>query len=126
MKKLSMFLFIVMLAIGAKSFAQTTPSADFFAGKWEILITGTPNGDSKFLTELVRKDGKLTGELKDPTGAKTEATPITKIDESANTITIYFDTAQAGEIGIELNKVDDDNLKGSLMSMFDASASRIK
>ena len=53
--------------------------------------------------------------------------PITKIDEEpGKKITIYFDTAQAGEIGIELAKVDDEHLKGQLMSMFDSTAVRVK
>lgn len=86
---------------------------------------GTPNGDAKMITELVRKDGKLTGELKDPAGTN-PAMKITKVEEDKDKITIYFDTAQAGEIGVELTKVDDDHLKGQLMSMFDSTAVRIK
>jgi hypothetical protein len=78
------------------------------------------------VTDLVRKDGKLTGELKDPSGTN-PAMPITKVEEEpGKKITIYFDTAQAGEIGVELAKVDDDHLKGQLMGMFDSTAVRIK
>lgn len=125
MKKISIFLFVFLLGISVKGFSQTTTSPDFFAGKWEITIMGTPEGDSKMVTELVRKDGKLTGELKDPTGTR-PVTPITKIEEEAGKLTIYFNTDQAGEIPIELTKVDDDHLKGSLMNMFDSTALRIK
>lgn len=137
MKKVSLFLFIFLLGIGVQGFSQTTTSTtntpttmttatDVFAGKWEITIMGTPNGDSKMVTELVRKDGKLTGELKDPTGTN-PITPITKIEEEpGKKLTLYFDTTQAGEIGIELTRVNDDNLKGQLMSMFDATAVRVK
>ena len=136
MKKVSLFLFILLVGIAFNGFSQTTSttttptttttSTDFFAGKWEITITGTPNGDAKMVTDLVRKDGKLTGELKDPTGTN-PVTPITKVEEDpGKKITIYFDTAQAGEIGVELAKVDDDHLKGQLMSMFDSTAVRLK
>ena len=125
MKKVSLFLFIFLLGVCVKGFSQTTTPTDFFAGKWEIKVVGTPNGDTKFATDLVRKDGKLTGELKDPTGTN-PAAPITKIEEEANRITIYFNTDQAGEIPIELTKVDDDNLKGMLFNMFDATALRVK
>lgn len=127
MKKVSLFLFIFLLGVCAKGYSQAAPPADFFAGKWEITIMGTPDGDAKMVTELIRKDGKLTGEMKDPTGKRTEATPITKVEEEpGKKLTIYIDTAQAGEIGIELNKVDDDHLKGQLMSMFDTTAIRVK
>lgn len=126
MQKVSLLLFVFLLGVCAKGFSQTTTPPDFFVGKWEIAITGTPNGDAKLLTDLVRTDGKLTGNLTDPTGTN-PATPITKIEEDpGKKITIYFDTAQAGEIAIELAKVDDDHLKGSLMSMFDSAATRVK
>ncbi len=127
MKKVSLVLFIFLLGICGKGFSQTTtPPTDFFAAKWEILVKGTPNGDTKFTTELTRKDGKLTGELKDPTGTRPEAVPITKIEEEASKMTIYFNTDQAGEIPIELAKVDDDHLKGMLFNMFEATGLRIK
>ncbi|GAB3883264.1 hypothetical protein [Spirosoma agri] len=126
MKKVSLFLFVFILGVCVKGFSQTTtPSTDFFAGKWEITVVGTPEGDAKFVTELTRKDGKLTGELKDPTGTR-PATPITKIEETGDKLTIHFDTSQAGEIPIELSKVDDDHLKGSLMNMFESTALRVK
>ncbi|MFD2934700.1 hypothetical protein [Spirosoma flavum] len=125
MKKVSLLLFVFLLGVSVKGFSQTTTPPDFFAGKWEITIVGTPDGDAKMVTELIRKDGKLTGELKDPTGTK-PAMPITKIEEAGTKLTIYFDTAQAGEIPVELTKVDDDHLKGSLMNMFDSTAIRVK
>ena len=126
MKKVSLFLFVFLLGVCLNGYSQTTPPTDFFAGKWEITIMGTPNGDAKMVADLTRKEGKLTGELKDPTGTN-PTMPITKIEEDAgNKITIHFDTAQAGEIGIELAKVDDDHLKGQLMSMFESTAVRVK
>ena len=126
MKKVSLLLFVFLLSVCVKSYSQTTPPTDFFAGKWEITITGTPSGDSKMVTDLVRKDGKLTGELKDPSGTN-PAMAITKVEEEAGKkLTIYFDTAQAGEIAIDLTKVDDDHLKGQLMNMFDSTAVRVK
>ena len=126
MKKVSLILFLLLVGVAFRGLSQTTPPADFFAGKWEITIMGTPNGDSKMVTNLVRKDGKLTGELKDLSGTN-PAMPITKVEEEpGKKMTIYFDTAQAGEIGVELAKVDDDHLKGQLMSMFDSTAVRVK
>ncbi|RRB03949.1 hypothetical protein [Larkinella rosea] len=127
MKKVSLFLFIFMLGVCAKSYSQTTPPADFFADKWEVTIMGTPTGNSVMIAELARKDGKLTGTLKDPTGTNPQALPITKVEEAeGKKITIYFNTEQAGEIGLALEKVDDDHLKGMLMSMLESTAVRVK
>ncbi|MFD1142547.1 hypothetical protein ACFQ4C_15585 [Larkinella insperata] len=125
MKKGSLFLFVFFLGLTFRGFSQAPAPEDFFAGKWEIVITGTPNGDAKFITNLVRKDGKLTGEMADPTDATKEKIPLTKIEESSDKLSLYF-TAQGYDVNVDLAKVDDDNLKGSLMNMFDAKAKRLK
>ncbi|GAB3558256.1 hypothetical protein [Spirosoma fluminis] len=125
MKKVSLFFTLFILLVAAKGIAQAPAPADFFADKWEIVVTGTPNGDAKFVTNLVRKDGKLTGELADPTDASREKIPLTSIEESTDKLSMAF-TAQGYDVTLELTKVDDDNLKGSLMNMFDAKAKRLK
>ncbi len=126
MKKVSLFLFVLMLGICFNVSSQTAPPTDFFAGKWEILIMGTPNGDGKMQANLVRKDGKLTGELVSlAADAPKEPISITKIEEGSDKVNLYF-TAQGYDVNLELAKVDDDHLKGQLMSMFDATAVRVK
>ncbi|NBB21312.1 hypothetical protein GVN20_18245 [Runella sp. CRIBMP] len=125
MKKANLFFIVLFLGVITEVFSQTTPSTDFFAGKWEIALAGTPMGDVKFTTNLVRKEGKLAGELAradDPTAGKR---PITKIEETDKVLKIYFESQQGGEISIDLEKVDDNNLKGKLMD-FEATAKRIK
>ena len=126
MKKASIMLFVLFLGVALNGFSQTAAPKDFFAGKWDILLTGTPNGDVKFLTNLTRKDGKLTGELVNPADASTGTRAITKVEESADKMAIFFMSSQGEEISISLAKVDDDNLKGSLMDTFEAKASRRK
>lgn len=125
MKKVSIFFFVLFLGIAFRGISQTAAPADFFAGKWEILVSGTPNGDVTFMTDLVRKDGKLTGELVSPSDAAMKRS-ITKVEESGDKLTIYFDSSEAGEIAIVLAKVDDDNLSGTLMDSFEAKAKRVK
>ena len=115
---------ILFLRIALNGFSQETKPADFFAGKWEILVTGSPRGDVRFKTNLIRKDGKLTGDLLNMDDEK-DVKPITKIEETANKILIFFNSQQAGELGIELEKVDDNNLKGSVMGYM-TTASRVK
>jgi hypothetical protein len=126
MKRSGIILAILFLGTAFNGFSQTATPTDFFAGKWEIVIFGTPNGDSKMVTELIRKDGKLAGELKDPTGQNLEAFPLTNIVEEGNKVTLYF-TAQGTDVNLDLEKVDDDHLKGSIMNgMFDSTAVRVK
>ncbi|WP_041258346.1 hypothetical protein [Fibrella aestuarina] len=125
MKKLNLFLFLLFIGVAAMGFTSRIAPDDFYAGKWDIVIVGTPNGDAKMVADLVRKDGKLTGQLT-PADANAAKIPIESIEESANKLNLTF-TAQGYNIAMELNKVDDDNLKGSIMNgMFDATAKRIK
>ena len=120
-----MLFFVLFLGIAVSGFSQTTPPTDFYAGKWEISIAGTPNGDVKLLTDLVRKDGKLTGELADAVDATKPKMAITKIEENGDKLAISFDSPQAADLTLNLTKVDADTLKGEVYN-FDAVAKRVK
>lgn len=117
MKNVKLMLTLVLLSLGFNSFSQS----DFFAGKWDMLIKETPNGDAKMTAVLTRADGKLTGELLPVDGG--DAIQITSIEEEANAITISF-TAQGYDLSVKLTKEDDNNLKGMLMDMFVTTLAR--
>ncbi|HEY9002960.1 MAG TPA: hypothetical protein VIM89_16515 [Mucilaginibacter sp.] len=121
MRKLT-FIFTLATALffGLNAKAQTT---DYFPGKWNVVIMGTPNGDAKLTFVLERKDGKLGGVVQDTTGK--EMTKITQIDEKDKTINAAF-TIQSYDVNLTLEPVDDDHVKGSLMGMFEAKGIRVK
>lgn len=122
MKKLTFIITVAMaLFLGLNAKAQTT--ADYFPGKWNVVIMGTPNGDAKMTFVLERKDGKLGGAVQDSTGK--EMTKITSIEEKDKTITAAF-TVQSYDVTLTLDPIDDDHVKGSLMGMFDAKGVRVK
>ena len=123
MKKVSLFfagLFFLLLSISAH--AQTT-GADYFTGKWSVLVKGTPNGDAKMFIVLNKKDSTLTGSVQDSTG--TEMSKIDKVELNGNTATAYFN-AQGYDVNLEMNKKDDDHFTGNMMGMFDADGERVK
>lgn len=124
MRKVSLFCLVLMLCAAFTSNAQTNSSADFFAGKWEITVKGTPNGDSKLLVDLVRSDSKLTGVLTNPAEPTAEKIPVTA-SESGVLLELAFNS-QGYDVTINFKKEDEDNLKGSVMGMFDADAKRLK
>lgn len=121
----SIFMILCLLGAVVTSIAQTAAPADFFAGKWEITVFGTPQGDAKLVADLTRTDGKLTGQITNATDPNAEKIAITSVDEAADKITLGF-SASGYDVTLDLSKVDDDNLKGNMMSMFDASAKRVK
>jgi hypothetical protein len=132
MKKLSLIFTVVLallmsLTVKAQTVAAaastTTAPADYFPGKWNVIVKGTPNGDAKMTFVIERKDGKLAGAVQDSTGK--EMTKITSIDEKDNTITAAF-TVQSYDVTLTLEPVDADDVKGSLMGMFAATGVRVK
>ncbi|WP_394994101.1 hypothetical protein [Emticicia sp.] len=126
MKKASIFLIALFFGIAFNSFSQTaTAQADFYVGKWEVIIIGTPNGDSKMITTISRKDGKLVGEMTNPVEPTTPTNPLTSVEEVDGKMTIFFSTS-GYDLAIPFEKVDNDNLKGKLMDMFDVTAKRVK
>ena len=113
-------LFILLFAAGVK--AQTA-NADYFAGKWSVLVKGLPNGDAKMFFVLEKKDTSMTGVVQDSTG--TQISKIDKVELNGNTATVYF-SAQGYDVNMAMTKKDDDHVTGSLMGMFDAEGERIK
>ena len=124
MEKVSLLLagiFFLLLSLNVK--AQTKTGADHFAGKWSVLVKGTPDGDRKMVFVLEKKDATLTGSVQDSTGK--EITKITSVELSDKTVTLYF-TTNGYDVNLEMTKKDEDHVTGSLMGMFDAEGERIK
>jgi hypothetical protein len=113
-------LFFLLLSVNVK--AQTS-GADYFTGKWSVLIKGTPNGDAKMYVVLQKQDTTLTGSIQDSTGA--EMSKIDKAEIAGDKATIYFN-AQGYDVNLEMNKKDDDHITGNMMGMFDAEGERVK
>jgi hypothetical protein len=118
---LSWLLFFLLLS--TNMLAQPIPGADYFKGKWSVLIKGTPNGDTRMMVLLENRNDSLAGVVQDSTGI--EISKISKIQLTDTSATIFF-TAQGYDVDLVMNKKDNDHITGSLMSMFDAEGERVK
>ena len=103
---------------------EAAAPTDFYVGSWETTVIGTPQGDAVMVLNLERKDGKLTGTIKPKTG-DIPAETLEKVEEADGKIMIYFKMS-GFNINVNLEKVDADNLKGSMMGMFTTKATRKK
>lgn len=122
MKKLStiivgMFLFLFSIGLQAQA-----PSVDFFIGKWDVLVTGTPSGDAHSTLKLERVDGKLSGDFTSP---NEKAIKLSKVEEKADEVTVYFTSSNGYDVFLLLKKKDETHVEGTMMDMFDASGVRI-
>src|ERR1041385_2614662 len=123
MKKLKSILIASVLITAAFSAKAQTSTAAYFAGKWNVLLKGTPDGDHKMIFVIDNTNDSLSGVVQDTTGA--EISKISSIEQKENEITVYF-TAQGYDVNVVLDKKDDDHATGSLMGMFDVDADRNK
>jgi hypothetical protein len=118
---LSCLLFFLLLS--TNMLAQTKPGADYFKGKWSVLIKGTSNGDIRMFFLLENSNDSMTGVVQDST--RTEISKISKVELTDTSATVYF-TAWGYDVSLVMNKKDNDHITGSLMSMFDAEGERLK
>jgi len=124
MKKFVFFLMgMVFSVLSLNADAQAKTAADYFAGKWNVVMKGTPNGDRKMVFALDKTENTITGVVQDTTGKV--LSKIEKAELSANTITVYF-SMNDHDVSVELTKKDEDHASGSAMGMFDAEAERVK
>lgn len=114
---------LFFLLLSAPAHAQSKAGAEYFKGKWSMLIKGTPQGDAKMVFVLENKNDSIIGVVQDTTGA--EISKISNVELGDTTVTVYF-TAQGYDVNVVMNKKDDDHVTGSLMGMFDTEGERIK
>ena len=105
MKKLislSAALFFLILSFTVH--AQSKTGVDFFAGKWNVLITGTPYGDLRRVYVLEKKDNILTGIVQDCTGK--EIAKCSKVEVKDNEVTLYYN-ALGNDVSVVLTRKDE-------------------
>jgi hypothetical protein len=124
MKKMnSVFAVCFFLVLSVAVNAQSKAGADYFKGKWSVLLKGTPNGDAKMIFVLENKKDSITGVVQDSTGM--EIAKITNVELKDAEVTLYFNV-QNYDVNLLLKKKDDDHVTGSLMGMFEAEGERLK
>lgn len=58
MRKLFIILSLIILTISVSASGKKT---DFYIGKWDVVIKGTPGGDSKLVVDLKQDGDQLKG-----------------------------------------------------------------
>jgi hypothetical protein len=124
MKKSIQFFFgLCMLILSINIHAQSKAGAEYFNGKWSVLLKGTPNGDAKLIFVLESKNDSISGIVQDTAGV--EVSKIDNVELKDNEVTLYFNV-QSYDVNLLLTKKDDDHVTGSLMNMFEAEGVRVK
>lgn len=123
MKRSAFFLAgILFLCLSITAGAQSKTGVDYFTGKWNVLLKGLPDGDTRMVFVLENTNDKLTGVVQDTTG--NEISKLSAVDVKDASATLYF-SAQGYDLILVLNKKDEDNVTGTFMDMFEAEGTRV-
>lgn len=117
MKKLGLVIagfFLFIFSVGLN--AQITSAFEYFAGKWNIVVKNTPNGDAKMVVNFEKVNGRVTASLKDSTDK--ELYKVTKTEIVNDLAYITFIGSQSNDVPLTLKKNDESNLTGDIMEMF--------
>ncbi|PKQ66004.1 hypothetical protein [Labilibaculum manganireducens] len=110
---------LILLVASTLSYVQAA-KADYFVGKWNVEIKGTPGGDSKLVVTLVRKEGKLTGTVySEADGTK----DVKEVEEDGNSLKVFF---KHGWFTVELlmNKKDENHCSAKMADRYDGACAR--
>jgi hypothetical protein len=126
MKKVTILISMIIIAFAANSmsaYAQTKNTGDkYFIGKWNVMVYGVPDGDTKMVINIEKKEDKIAGTLADP--SKTDPPLVLEnIMVADSTFKATFN-AQGMDISIMLKIKDDKNITGNMMEMFDIKGAK--
>ena len=125
MKKSLVFLVSPFFILSAfHSIAQSKTGADYFVGKWNIFIPGTPIGDLKRVYVFEKTADGLYGLVQDPATGDTIA-KFSKVEVKAESVSVYY-TVNDIEVSVVLAKKDEDHLTGKVLDNYNATGERVK
>jgi hypothetical protein len=94
----------------------------YFIGKWNVMVYGVPDGNTKMIINIEKKEDKLTGNMSDP--AKSDPPlELSNIEVADSTFKATF-SAQGMDISLLLKIKDDKNITGNMMDMFDIKGTK--
>jgi hypothetical protein len=126
MKKASIIISTIILAFivttGSMNAQAKNTGENYFIGKWNVMVYGVPDGDTKMIINIEKKDDKLTGNMADP--VKTDPPlELANIEVADSTFKATFN-AQGMDITLMLKIKDDKNITGSMMDTFDIKGTK--
>ncbi len=120
MKKALLIIAGIILFASQIGFAQENNS-DFFIGKWNVTIIGTPNGDAKFVLKVDKAETGLTAFI---IGENEKSQKVDRVETKTNGLTVYW-FAEGYDVYLTLTKKEDGKVDGDLMSMFTAKIEKV-
>lgn len=120
MKKAFLIIAGIILFASQITFAQEN-NADFFLGKWNCTVIGTPNGDAKFVLKVEKNETALAAFIISEDG---KSQKVDRVETKTNAITVFW-FAEGYDVYMTLTKKEDGKVEGDLMSMFTTKVEKV-
>jgi cytochrome c len=123
MKRVVVVIAMFLFAFSANSVKAQDSTSQFFKGKWEFFVKGTPNGDVTLPVRFDVIEGNLKGYFFSPdTKSEVKMDTVFLVNEK---ISMAFNI-MSYDVTLYVSKKDPDHAVGSLMEMFEVLATRRK
>jgi hypothetical protein len=126
MKKVSIIITLIMLGLlvstGSTKAQAVNAGEKNFVGKWNLMVYGLPDGDTKMVMNIEKKEDKLAGNLSS-TASTDPPLDLTNIVVADSTLNATF-SAQGMDITLFFKLKDAKNIAGSMMDMFDIKGTK--
>lgn len=121
---LSMIIVALMINNSSLKAQEKNTGEKYFIGKFNLMVYGLPDGDTKMVLNIAKKEDKLTGTLSAPEQADPpmELSNIAIADSTLNA-TFY---ASGMDITLFFKIKDDKNITGNMLNMFDIKGTKEK
>jgi hypothetical protein len=126
MKKVSIILSVILLGLFAFTISidaqEVNAGEKNFIGKWNLMVYGLPDGDTKMVMNIEKKEEKLSGTLTSTTSTDPPL-ELTNLVVADSTLNASF-SAQGMDITLLFKLKDAKNVSGSMMDMFDIKGTK--
>lgn len=114
-------LLLFIFSIGVN--AQTKSGYDFFDGKWNVIVSGSPQGNVNMIVNFTKINDVVSASIIDSAGNDLYKVTKTVIDKDQATIT--FIGSMSDDVPLTLRKKDETNITGDIMGMFGVEGKRL-
>ena len=116
-------LFFGIVWFFACTFLLNAGGVNDFIGKWKVVVEGTPSGDATMVFLLTKDGDSLKGTVQQE--GEDTVINLDRIEVGDKEITIYWNTNNY-DVYLWAEKIDENEIEGSLMDMFDAYGERVE
>lgn len=126
MKKVSIIISAILLGLFAITISLNAQEVNAgeknFIGKWNLMVYGLPDGDTKMVMNIEKKEEKLAGTLTGPVSTDPPV-ELANIAVADSTLNATFN-AQGMDITLFFKLKDAKNITGSMLDMFDIKGTK--